>query len=251
MVLPIHNMSKTSRVALVSGASRGIGRAIAEKLQQQGFTVIGTATTEKGAAELNSWLGDGQGRVLDCSDRNQCADCVQAINNGFGPPAVLVNNAAITRDSLALRMNDQQWNAVIDTDLNGAYYLCRAVIRGMVRQHWGRMINIGSVVGATGNSGQVNYAAAKAALGGLSRSLALELAPRGITVNVIAPGFILTDMTAEINDTARAAILTRIPVKRFAEPQEVASLAAFLISDEASYITGQTLHINGGMLMAG
>jgi 3-oxoacyl-[acyl-carrier protein] reductase len=233
--------------ALVTGASRGIGRAIAERLARDGAKVCGTATSTAGAeaitAALQQW--GGEGRVLDVRDAAACEALIEAV----GPLAILVNNAGVTRDTLLLRMKDDDWSAVIDTDLTAVFRLARAVLRGMMKARHGRIISIGSVVGAIGNPGQANYCAAKAGLVGFSKSLAREIGSRGITVNVVAPGFIDTDMTKELPEAARNALLAQIPAQRLGQPEDVAAAVAFLASREAGYITGETLHVNGGMSM--
>lgn len=244
-----------ARVCLVTGATagRGIGRAIAEALGRHGGTVIGTATTAAGAAAITDALAaagiDGAGLQLDVTSADSIAGLFDAVGAQFGPPTVLVNNAAITRDNLLLRMKESEWDAVADANLKSAYRLCRAALRGMTRAKFGRIINIASVVAVTGNPGQANYAAAKAGLIGFSKSLAREVASRNITVNCVAPGFIDTDMTAALGDGQRAALHAQIPMARFGDPADVAAAALFLASDMAAYITGATLHVNGGMAM--
>jgi 3-oxoacyl-[acyl-carrier protein] reductase len=226
------------KIALVTGASRGIGHAIAEALAKQGARVVGTATTEEGARKIN-------GRVLNVRDAEKC----DALIKELGDVAILVNNAGITRDNLALRMKDAEWDEVMETNLRAVFRLSRAVLRGMVKRRWGRIVGVGSVVGTIGNAGQANYAAAKAGLIGMSKSLAGEVATRNITVNVVSPGFIRTAMTDKLTDDQRAKILTRVPAERLGEPKDVAAGVVFLASEEAGYITGQTLHVNGGMAM--
>lgn len=241
------------QIALVTGASRGIGRAIALELGAQGAVVIGTATSEAGAAGITSALAQvgisGRGAVLDVTDGAGCEALVNAIAAEFGAVSVLVNNAGITRDNLAIRMKDDDWQAVIETNLGAVFRLSRLVMRAMMKARNGRIINITSVVGASGNAGQANYAAAKAGVAGMSRALALELASRNITVNCVAPGFIDTDMTRELAAEQVAALQQQIPAGRFGSPQDIANAVAFLASPGASYITGVSLHVNGGMYL--
>jgi 3-oxoacyl-[acyl-carrier protein] reductase len=243
----------TSRIALVTGASRGIGRAIALRLGQAGHTVIGTATSEAGAQAISEALQaqgcQGQGMVLDVANNDSISAVLAAISGQYGDPAILVNNAGITRDTLLMRMKDEDWDAILQTNLTSVYRLCKQCMRGMSKARWGRMVNIGSVVGATGNAGQTNYAAAKAGMIGFTKSLAKEIGSRNVTVNAVAPGFIDTDMTRELPDAHRQALLANIPLGRLGEADEVAHAVAFLCSEEASYITGETLHVNGGMYM--
>jgi len=238
-------------VALVTGASRGIGRAISERLAADGATVVGTATSESGAAAISEWLSPlgGMGRQLDVRDADAVAALISDLDKNHGGVAILVNNAGITRDNLALRMKEDEWTEVIDTNLSSVFRVTKAVMRGMMKARYGRIITIGSVVGTMGNFGQANYAAAKAGLAGMSKSLAGELGPRNITVNVVAPGFIETDMTRNLGDDIKQKLLDRTLIPRFGQPEEVAAAVAFLASKEAGYITGHTLHINGGMLM--
>ena len=240
-------------VALVTGATRGIGRAIALELAKHGATVIGTATSEAGAKAIGEALaqagGKGDGRVLNVRESARCDALVDAVQQEFGDVLVLVNNAAVVRDNLALRMKDAEWDEVIETDLRAVFRLSRAVMRGMMKARWGRIINITSVVGAAGNPGQANYAAAKAGVVGMTKSLARELGSRNITVNCVAPGFIDTDMTRALSDEQRGALLQQIPLGKLGQPQDVAAAVAFLASPGASYITGITLHVNGGMYM--
>ncbi|WP_221795062.1 3-oxoacyl-ACP reductase FabG [Oceanobacter mangrovi] len=240
-------------LALVTGASRGIGRAVAEKLAAQGFKVIGTATSESGAVAIREALqaidAGNDAMVLNIADADQTAEALKTLLADHGTPAVLVNNAGITRDNLFLRMSDDEWNAVINTNLSGVFRVCKAMVKPMIKARAGAIINISSIIGTTGNAGQANYAAAKAGLEGFSRSLAQEVAARNITVNCIAPGFIKTDMTDVLPDAQKEAILATIPSKRLGQPEEIASAVAFLASDEAKYITGQTIHVNGGMNM--
>jgi len=240
------------KVALVTGASRGIGHAIARALTAQGAKVIGTSTSEAGAQRLAEALGaQAAGRVLDVRDSAQCDALVAAVTKEFGDILVLVNNAAVVRDNLALRMKDSEWDEVIETNLRAVFRLSRAVLRGMMKARWGRIINITSVVGASGNAGQANYAAAKAGVVGLTRALAREVGSRNITVNCVAPGFIDTDMTRALSDAQRAALLAQIPLGRLGAAEDVASAVAYLASPQAGYVTGSVMHINGGMYMAG
>lgn len=242
------------KIVLVTGASRGIGRAIALTLGAAGAVVVGTATTEAGAAGIQQAFDEagvkGRGTVLDVTDTAGVAAVLAAIEKDFGAVSVLVNNAGITRDNLAMRMKDDEWQAVIDTNLKAVFTLSRAVMKGMMKARNGRIINITSVVGETGNPGQANYAAAKAGVVGFSKSLAQEVAARGVTVNAVAPGMIDTDMTRALTDAQRAAMLTRIPAARLGAAEEIAAAVAFLVSEQAAYITGETLHVNGGMHMA-
>ena len=239
------------QVALVTGASRGIGRAIALALAERGAKVIGTATTEAGAAGIREALAPlgGDGLVLNVTDASALDAAIDAIVKQHGALHILVNNAGITRDGLAMRMKDDDWDAVLDTNLKAVFRASRAVMRTMMKQRYGRIVNITSVVGASGNPGQANYAAAKAGVAGMTRALARELGSRGVTVNCVAPGFIATDMTAELPETQRAALLAQIPLGRLGEAREIADAVAFLASPEAGYITGSELHVNGGMFM--
>ncbi len=242
--------SLTEQVALVTGASRGIGRAIAESLVAQGAFVIGTATSEQGAAAIDEYLGDnGKGIALNVTDTEQLTDTIKGLEKEYGKIDILVNNAGITRDNLMMRMKDDEWEAVINTNLSAVFRVCKAVIRGMMKRRSGRIINISSVVGTTGNPGQVNYCAANAGLVGFSKSLAKEVAARGITVNCVAPGFIDTDMTKALTDDQKQAIFANIPAERLGKPEEVAAAVSFLASPGAAYITGETIHVNGGMAM--
>ena len=233
------------KVALVTGASRGIGRAIAAELAKQGAKVIGTATGEEGLKRI-----EVTGRLLNVRDAAQCDSLVESIQKEFGDILVLVNNAAVTRDNLALRMKDADWDEVIETDLRSVFRLSRAVMRGMMKARWGRIINITSVVGASGNPGQANYAAAKAGVVGMTKSLARELGSRNITVNCVAPGFIDTDMTRALPEASRAALLAQIPLGRLGEARDVAAAVAYLASPGGDYVTGAVLHVNGGMYMS-
>ena len=243
-----------ARVALVTGASRGIGRAIALELGAQGATVIGTATSEAGAVDIQKALeaagAAGMGAVLNVTDAASCESLLADIEKKFGAVSVLVNNAGITRDNLAMRMKDEEWDAVIDTNLKAVFRLSRAAIKPMMKQRSGRIINITSVVGASGNPGQANYAAAKAGVAGMTRALAQELGSRNITVNCVAPGFIDTDMTKSLADVQRDALLKQIPLGRLGQAEEVAFAVACLANPRAGYITGTTLNVNGGMYMA-
>ncbi|HGM5488992.1 TPA: 3-oxoacyl-ACP reductase FabG [Serratia fonticola] len=243
-------MSFEGKIVLVTGASRGIGRAIAEMFVARGAKVIGTATSESGAEAISSYLGEnGKGYMLNVVDAQSIDHVLTSIRAEFGEIDILVNNAGITRDNLLMRMKDDEWQDILDTNLTSVFRLSKAVMRAMMKKRFGRIISIGSVVGTMGNAGQANYAAAKAGLIGFSKSLAREIASRGITVNVVAPGFIETDMTRALTEDQRAGILTQVPASRLGEAKEIASAVAFLASDEASYITGETLHVNGGMYM--
>jgi 3-oxoacyl-[acyl-carrier protein] reductase len=238
-------------IALVTGASRGIGAAIADELAAQGATVIGTATSESGAQAIGTRLGavGGHGRVLDVNDAGAVDALVEAIATEFGPVSILVNNAGITRDNLLMRMKDEDWQAILDTNLTSVFRTSKAVMRAMMKARKGRIINIASVVGVTGNAGQANYAAAKAGIIAFSKSLAKEIGSRGITVNVVAPGFIDTDMTKGLPESAREALAGQIALGRLGEPADIARAVAFLAGPGAGYITGETLHVNGGMYM--
>jgi 3-oxoacyl-[acyl-carrier protein] reductase len=240
-------------VALVTGATRGIGKAIAETLARDGATVVGTATTDEGAASIAAFLqtgqGKGQGMKLDVTDPKSVSETIADIQARLGEITILVNNAGIARDNLLVRMKDDEWDEILDTNLKSAYRLSKAVLRGMMKARHGRIINIGSVVGVSGNAGQTNYAAAKAALIGFTKSLAQEVGSREITVNCVAPGFIDTDMTRSLDQAQRAKLIERVPLGRLGSPQDVAHAVAFLASPEAAYITGATLHVNGGMYM--
>ena len=241
------------KVALVTGASRGIGKAIALELGQQGAIVLGTATTEAGAAQIRRALSDagvaGTGLPMNVNDAAQVEAALETIESQFGGIAILVNNAGITRDNLLLRMKDEEWDEIMSTNLKGVYRLSKLVLRSMMKARFGRIVNITSVVGAMGNAGQTNYAAAKAGIGGFSRALAREVGSRNITVNCVAPGFIETDMTAKLTDEQRVALAHQIPLARLGTVHDVAAAVAFLASPGASYITGSTLHVNGGMYM--
>ena len=239
------------KIALVTGASRGIGKAIATQLAQQGATVIGTATSENGAQAISDYLSEfgGKGFALNVTDKESVDTTIKAINEAHGGIDILVNNAGITRDNLLMRMKDDEWQDIIDTNLTSIFTLSKAVLRGMMKKRCGRIVNIGSVVGSAGNAGQANYAAAKAGVIGFSKSMAREVASRGITINVVAPGFIDTDMTKALTDDQKEAIFKDIPANRLGAPDEIAATVAFLVSDGAAYITGETIHVNGGMYM--
>lgn len=237
------------QVALVTGASRGIGAAISDRLRMLGADVFGTATSEAGAERISERLGDGRGLVLDVRDDAAVVDRVKHVTSAASAPTLLVNNAAVTRDQLLMRLKDEDWAEVIDTNLTGTMRLARACLRGMLKARGGRIIGISSVVGYSGNPGQANYAAAKAGLAGFSRALAQEVAARGITVNVVAPGFIDTDMTRALDDAQRDRLAETIPLGRLGEPADIAAAVAWLASPSAGYVTGQTLHVNGGMFM--
>ncbi|WP_155275325.1 3-oxoacyl-ACP reductase FabG [Gallibacterium anatis] len=238
------------KIALVTGASRGIGRAIAEELVNKGFTVIGTATSEKGADAISDYLGEnGKGLVLNVTSLESINALLEQIKQQFGDIDVLVNNAGITRDNLMMRMKEEDWDIILQTNLSSVFHLSKAVLRSMMKKRFGRIISIGSVVGSMGNPGQANYCAAKAGIIGFSKALAKEVASRGITVNVVAPGFIATDMTDALTEEQKAATLAQVPAGRLGEPKDIAKAVAFLASNDAAYITGETLHVNGGMYM--
>jgi 3-oxoacyl-[acyl-carrier protein] reductase len=242
------------KVALVTGASRGIGKAIALKLgRDPELNIIGSATSEKGAVEITDYLKaakiKGEGIVLDIGEPTSIKSALEKLTNSIGMPSILVNNAGITADNLFIRMDIEEWSKVIDVNLTGTYRLIHACIRSMMKQRFGRIVNMSSVVGATGNPGQANYAASKAGIIGLTKSLARELGSRGITLNVVSPGFIDTDMTRLLSEEQHAKLLEQIPMGRMGQPEEVANVVAFLVSEEAAYITGETLHVNGGMYM--
>ncbi len=247
-------MSLEGKVALVTGASRGIGEAIATRLANEGAIVIGTATSAKGAEAISTRMNDaghkGQGMVLNVTEPESVIDVIKMISGTFGAPTILVNNAGITKDNLLLRMNEEEWCDVINTNLSAVYRLSKACLRGMMKDRWGRIVNIGSVVGQMGNPGQSNYAATKAGVAGFARSLAKEVASRNITVNSVAPGFIETDMTKALNDDQRGTMMSAIPMNRFGDPAEIAGVVRFLCSDDAAYLTGETLQVNGGMYMS-
>lgn len=240
----------SEKIVLVTGASRGIGKEIAKVFAAGGATVIGTATSENGASKISEYLGEnGKGLVLNVTDSDSIAALFDSIKSEFGGVDILVNNAGITRDNLMMRMKDEEWDDIITTNLNSVFKISKAVLRHMMKKREGRIINIGSVVGSSGNPGQANYCASKAGLLGFTKSLAQEVASRGITVNTVAPGFIQTDMTEELNDEQKDTILSKVPANRLGKPQEIAGAVAFLASDMAAYINGETLHVNGGMYM--
>jgi 3-oxoacyl-[acyl-carrier protein] reductase len=242
-----------NELALVTGASRGIGRAIALELGRRGARVVGTATGEAGARAIDDLLAaagvQGRGAVLDVASAASVEACFKEVEGREGVPSILVNNAGVTRDGLLLRMSAEDWQTVIETDLSAVYRTCKAVMRGMMKARRGRIVNIASVVGVMGNAGQANYAAAKAGMIGFTKSLAREVGSRGITVNVVAPGFIVTDMTDALGEGARAALLSKVPLGRLGSAEDIAHAVAFLASPQAAYITGETLHVNGGMYM--
>jgi 3-oxoacyl-[acyl-carrier protein] reductase len=239
----------SGKVTLITGASRGIGHAIASVLAAEGCQVIGTATSTQGAASIEDSIQGAHGMVLDVSDPASIDQCMQTVNEQFGAPEILINNAGVTRDNLMMRMKDDEWDSVIQTNLSSVFRLSRACLRGMMKARWGRIVNISSVVGSTGNAGQANYAAAKAGMIGLTKSLAKEIGSRGITVNTVAPGFIETDMTKGFPDAQKDTLIAAIAVGRLGQPEEIAHAVAFLCSTQAAYITGETLHVNGGMYM--
>ena len=247
-------MTDDTKIALITGASRGIGKATALALGHQGMFVAGTATTEAGAEAITAFLREegveGQGLVADVSDADSVAALLEEIATLAGLPVVVVNNAGVTRDNLLLRMKAEEWDAVVNTNLNSMYSVCKACLKGMTKARFGRIINISSVVGSSGNAGQTNYAATKAGIEGFTRSLAKEIGSRGITVNAVAPGFIETDMTDALPEEQKLALLGQVPLGRLGRPEEIANVVAFLASDQGSYITGETLHVNGGMYMA-
>ncbi len=247
-------MSMQDKVALVTGASRGIGAAIAASLGAQGAIVIGTATSKSGAEKISARFLEqgikGKGMVLDVASQESIDALMDTVREEFGVPLILVNNAGITKDNILMRMKDDEWFDVIDTNLNSIYRLSKACLRGMTKARWGRIINISSVVGAMGNAGQTNYCATKAGVGGFTRSLAKELGPRNITVNAVSPGFIDTDMTKDLPDANRDKILSQVPLGRLGEPEEIAAVVEFLAGDTGAYITGENIHVNGGMYMS-
>ena len=246
-------MGLQDKIALVTGASRGIGAAITDLLGSQGAVVIGTATTESGAEKITSRLKEkninGRGMMLNVADPDSIAGVMSAIKEEYGAPTILVNNAGITKDNLLMRMKDDEWFDVVDTNLNAIYRLSKACLRGMSKARWGRIINIGSVVGSMGNPGQSNYCATKAGVGGFTRSLAKEVGSRNITVNAVAPGFIETDMTKELPEESKAMMLSQVPLERLGQPEEIAEVVNFLVGDGGGYITGETIHVNGGLYM--
>lgn len=241
------------KIALVTGASRGIGQAIALKLAKSGAVVFGTATTDQGAASIDALFEhekvSGKGVVLDVTNPEQIEYLMNTFSDNNQNPSILVNNAGVTADNLLLRMDDEEWYKVIETNLNSVYRMTKACLKPMFKARWGRIISVGSVVGASGNSGQVNYTAAKAGIVGLTKSLAQEIGSRGITVNVVAPGFIDTDMTAALPEMVKSELLKRIPLRKLGQAEDIADAVAFLASDSAKYITGETIHVNGGMYM--
>lgn len=247
-------MDDQLKVALVTGASRGIGRAIAEALADAGFAVIGTATSKAGAEQITARFVEksfaGQGMVLNVNDTASISLLLKEVEEKFGAPTVLVNNAGITKDNILLRMKEDEWSDVVNTNLNAVFRLSKACVRAMTKARWGRIVNISSVVGSMGNSGQSNYSATKAGVEGFSRALAKELGSRNITVNTVAPGFIDTDMTKNLPGASKDAMLSQIPLARLGEPGEIADVVSFLVSDSAGHITGETIHVNGGMYMA-
>lgn len=241
------------KVALVTGASRGIGKAIALKLAQEGYLVVGTATTENGAQSIQQYFETahltGTGMLLDIANKESIEPFLASVEEQFGAPAVLVNNAGITRDNLLLRMEDEEWASVIETNLTGLFRLTKACIKSMFRARWGRIVNVSSVVASMGNAGQTNYAATKAGILGFTRSLATEIASRNITVNAVSPGFIDTDMTRGLPELVCNEMLKRVPMRHLGQPEDIANAVAFLVSDGARYITGENIHVNGGLYM--
>ena len=246
-------MSLANEIALVTGASRGIGAAIADALGREGAIVVGTATSDAGAEAITRRLADagytGKGMTLDVTDATSVEAVIKAVSDEYGSPSILVNNAGITRDNLLMRMKDDEWQSIIDTNLTSIYRLSKAVLRGMMKARKGRIINISSVVGAMGNAGQTNYAAAKAGIFGFTRSMAREVGSRGITVNAVAPGFIDTDMTRELPEEQRKGLIANIPLQRLGQPEDIANAVIFLAAESGGYITGETIHVNGGMYM--
>jgi 3-oxoacyl-[acyl-carrier protein] reductase len=246
-------MTLDNEVAFITGATRGIGRAIALELGRRGARIVGTATTESGAQAIDAYLREaglqGRGTVLNVSDGAAVEACFKAVEGVEGTPSILVNNAGVTRDGLLMRMSADDWQTVLDTDLSAVYRTCKAVMRGMMKARKGRIVNIASVIGVMGNAGQTNYAAAKAGMIGFTKSLAREVGSRNITVNVVAPGFIVTDMTEALGEEQKKTLLGQVPLGRLGSPEDVANVVAFLVSTEASYITGETVHVNGGMYM--
>ena len=241
----------TDRTALVTGASRGIGKRIAERLTKDGFFVVGTSTTDAGVETIEQYLGHcGGGVTMRIEDVASVDAAFDRISNSYGDISVLINNAGITRDNLLVRMSEDEWSDVIDTNLSGTFRLCKSVLRSMIKSRWGRIVNVGSVVGRMGNAGQTNYAASKAGIEGFTRALAQEVGSRGITVNCIAPGLIATDMTAQLSEEQTGELSATIALGRIGSPEDVASAVSFLVSDDAGYITGETLHVNGGLYSA-
>ena len=247
-------MTAEKKVALVTGASRGIGAAIADNLGAEGIVVVGTATTEAGAEKISQRFADnnivGRGMVLNVTNADSINDVLTAIGEEFGAPTILVNNAGITKDNILMRMKEDEWMDVVDTNLTAVFRLAKACVRPMTKARWGRIINISSVVGSMGNGGQSNYSATKAGVEGFSRALAKELGSRSITVNAVAPGFIATDMTKDLPEANKEAMLSQIPLARLGNPDEIAAVVNFLVSEAAGYITGETIHVNGGMYMS-
>lgn len=247
-------MSIEGKVALVTGATRGIGKAVAEELGRQGAVVVGTATSGAGASAISEYLAAaniaGTGMVLNVADAESVDSVIKQVQEQFGAVAVLVNNAGITRDNIMLRMKDDEWDGVLETNLTSVYRVAKGCLRGMTKARWGRIINISSVVASMGNAGQANYAAAKAGMEGFSRALAQEIASRNITVNCVAPGFIDTDMTSGLPEEHKAALTSRIPMSRLGQPEEIAAVVGFLASQGGGYVTGETIHVNGGMYMS-
>lgn len=243
--------TEEQRVALVTGATRGIGKAIAHELALAGHKVVGTATSDRGASTISEYLASmkGGGVKLDVSDAEAVRECISAITAEYGAPTILVNNAGITRDNLMMRMKDDEWDDVLNTNLNALFTVSKACLRGMTKARWGRIINISSVVGSMGNAGQANYAASKAGAEGMSRAMAKELGSRAVTVNCVAPGFIATDMTDVLTEEQKALMMGQIPLGRLGAPEEIAKVVAFLASNSGGYITGETIHVNGGMYM--
>lgn len=236
-------------IAVVTGASRGIGKAIAQSLIDANYFVVASATSESGVAAIKDYLGEsGTAFILNLSEKESCAEFIKSVGE-WGAVSVLINNAGITKDTLMLRMKDEDWDSVIETNLSGAFRLTKGLLKGMMKQRWGRIVNISSVVGAMGNPGQTNYCASKAGIEGFTRSLAYEIGSRGITVNAIAPGFIATDMTDELTEDQKNTMMANIPVGRYGEPEEIAKAVTFLVSNDAAYITGQVLNVNGGLNM--
>ena len=246
-------VEEKSSIALVTGASRGIGKAIAIELASRDLMVVGTATTDEGSNKITSYLKDmripGAGMTVNVADDQSVERLLGEINEKYGSPTVLINNAGITRDNLLMRMKVDEWHGVIDTNLNSMFRVTKLCLKGMTRARWGRIINVSSVVSASGNPGQTNYAASKAGIEGFTRSLAKEIGSRGITVNAVAPGFIDTDMTSSLEGAQVESLLTQIPLRRLGKPEEIASIVGFLVSQDANYITGETIHVNGGMFM--
>jgi len=246
-------MSLENKIALVTGATRGIGKAIAENLAAQGATVVGTATSENGAAAISEYLAaagnDGKGYVLNVSDVESVENCMKQIQEDFGAVTILVNNAGITRDNLMMRMKDDEWDGVINTNLNSVYRMVKSVLRGMTKARWGRIVSVSSVVASMGNAGQANYAAAKSGMEGFTRALAREIGSRNVTANCVAPGFIATDMTAELPEAHKEMLQSQISLSRLGQPEEVAAVVGFLCSEAGAYVTGETIHVNGGMYM--